>query len=43
MADKLNVKDFFCELNVVDNFWTARVTSHIPLKDVPKYIKKEKI
>jgi len=43
MADKLNVKDFFCELNVVDNFWTARVTSHIPLKDVPKYIKKENI
>jgi len=43
MADKLNVKDFFCELNVVDNFWTARVTSHIPLKDVPQYIKKENI
>ena len=43
MADKLDVKDFFCELNVVDNFWTARVTSHIPLKDVPKYIKKENI
>ena len=43
MADKLNVKDFFCEFNVVDNFWTARVTSHIPLKDVPKYIKKENI
>ena len=43
IADKLNIKDFFCELNVVDNFWTARVTSHIPLKDVPKYIKKENI
>ena len=43
MADKLEVKDFFCELNVVDNFWTARVTSHIPLKEVPKYIKKENI
>jgi len=43
MADKLNVNDFFCEFNVVDNFWTARVTSHIPLKDVPKYIKKENI
>ena len=43
MADKLNVKDFFCEFNVVDNFWTARVTSHIPIKDVPKYIKKENI
>ena len=30
MADKLEVKNFFCEFNVVDNFWTARVTSHIP-------------
>ena len=43
MADKLGVKDYFCELNVVDNFWTARVTSHMPLKDVPNHIKKENI
>ena len=43
MADKLEVKDFFCEFNVVDNFWTARVTSHMPLKDVPNHIKKENI
>ena len=25
MADKLNVKSFFCEFNVVDNFWTAEL------------------
>ncbi len=43
MAERLNVKDFFCEFNVVDNFWTARVTSHIPLSEVPKHIKKENI
>ena len=43
MADKLEVKNFFCEFNVVDNFWTARVTSHIPLREVHKHIKKEKI
>ena len=43
MADKLEVKNFFCEFNVVDNFWTARVTSHIPLKEVPKHITKDKI
>jgi len=43
MADRLNVKNFFCEFNVVDNFWTARVTSHIPIKEVPKHIKKDKI
>ncbi len=43
MAEKLDVKSFFCEFNVVDNFWTARVTSHIPISEVPKNIKKEKI
>ena len=43
MADKLEVKNYFCEFNVVDNFWTARVTSHIPLKEVPNLIKKENI
>jgi len=43
MADKLEVKDYCCEFNVIDNFWTARVTSHIPLKDVPNHIKKENI
>ena len=43
MADKLEVKDFFCEFNVIDNFWTARVTSHMPLKDVPNHIKKKNI
>tara|TARA_B100001250_G_scaffold296515_1_gene258065 strand:+ start:21 stop:1016 length:996 start_codon:yes stop_codon:yes gene_type:complete len=43
MAEKLDVKDFFCEFNVIDNFWTARVTSHIPIKEVHNHIKKEKI
>jgi len=43
MAEKLSVKSFFCEFNVIDNFWTARVTSHLPIKEVPSHIKKEKI
>jgi 4-hydroxythreonine-4-phosphate dehydrogenase len=43
MAEKLDVKGFFCEFNVIDNFWTARVTSHIPISEVPSHIKKEKI
>ena len=43
MAEKLDVKNFFCEFNVVDNFWTARVTSHIPIREVPDHVKKEKI
>ena len=43
MAEKLNVKSYFCEFNVVDNFWTARVTSHMPIIEVPSHIKKENI
>ncbi len=43
MAERLNIKNFFCEFNVVDNFWTARVTSHIPIIEVPSHIKKENI
>ena len=43
MAEKLKVKDFFCEFNVIDNFWTARVTSHMPISEVPSHIKKENI
>tara|TARA_Y100000816_G_scaffold232615_1_gene177977 strand:+ start:235 stop:1227 length:993 start_codon:yes stop_codon:yes gene_type:complete len=43
MAEKLDVKNYFCEFNVVDNFWTARVTSHIPIREVADQIKKEKI
>ena len=43
MAEKLEVKNFFCEFNVIDNFWTARVTSHIPIKEVSHHVKKENI
>ena len=43
MAEKLEVKNLFCEFNVIDNFWTARVSSHIPIKEVPEHVKKEKI
>ncbi|MDC3082009.1 4-hydroxythreonine-4-phosphate dehydrogenase PdxA [Candidatus Pelagibacter sp.] len=43
MAEKLEVKNFFCEFNVIDNFWTARVSSHIPIKEVPEHVKKDKI
>ena len=43
MAEKLDVKNFFCEFNVVDNFWTARVTSHIPIREVPDHVKRENI
>ena len=41
--NKLEIEDFCCEFNVVDNFWTARVTSHIPIKEVAENITKENI
>jgi len=31
------------EINVVQNLWTSRVTSHIPLKDVSAYLSVEKV
>ena len=43
MAEKLDVKSFCCEFNVIDDFWTARVTSHIPIKEVAQHITKENI
>lgn len=30
-------------LNVMNNLWTFRVTTHIPFRDVPKYITKENV
>ena len=43
MAEKLEVNSFCCEFNVIDNFWTARVTSHIPIKEVASQIVKKNI
>ncbi|EMD1227484.1 4-hydroxythreonine-4-phosphate dehydrogenase PdxA [Salmonella enterica] len=33
-ANKLNWGHFCCEVNVVDNIWAGRATSHIPFKDI---------
>lgn len=33
-AELTGFKDFVCELNVVDDIWAGRVTSHIPFKDI---------
>ncbi|MNK13340.1 4-hydroxythreonine-4-phosphate dehydrogenase 2 [compost metagenome] len=32
-AQYLGVTDYFCEFNTLGDLWTARVSSHIPLKD----------
>jgi 4-hydroxythreonine-4-phosphate dehydrogenase len=42
-AQYLGVKGFYCEFNTLDGLWTSRISSHVPLKDVPKYLTKERI
>ena len=38
---KLKMKDFCCEFNVIDNFWTARVTHIFQLKKFQKILQKK--
>ena len=42
-AQYLGVKDYFCEFNTLGGLWTARISSHVPLKDVAQYIDKQRI
>jgi 4-hydroxythreonine-4-phosphate dehydrogenase len=42
-ADYLGFRGQVGEFNVLDKFWNARVTSHIPLKDVASQLSREKI
>jgi len=43
MADRLRWKGHFSEINVLDNLWTSRVTSHIGLGQVSALITKEAV
>jgi 4-hydroxythreonine-4-phosphate dehydrogenase len=42
-ADYLGFRGQVGEFNVLDKFWNARVTSHIPLKDVASQLSRERI
>jgi 4-hydroxythreonine-4-phosphate dehydrogenase len=42
-AEHLGVTGYFCEFNTLDGLWTSRISSHVPLEDVPKYITRERI
>jgi 4-hydroxythreonine-4-phosphate dehydrogenase len=42
-ASVLNYEGIFSEINVMDNLWVTRVTSHVPLKDVACLVTKEKV
>jgi 4-hydroxythreonine-4-phosphate dehydrogenase len=42
-AEYLGVRGYFCEFNTLDGLWTSRISSHVPLSEVPKYIEKQRI
>ena len=42
-AEALGVTGYFCEFNTLGELWTARISSHIPLKDAPGYLSIERI
>jgi len=42
-AHQIGYEGYFCELNVLKELWTARVTSHIALKDVSAMITPKRV
>ncbi len=42
-ADYFGVKEYFCEFNTLGTLWTSRISSHIPLAEIPKYVTKDRI
>lgn len=42
-AQHLGVKGYFCEFNTLNGLWTSRISSHVPLKDVPQYLDQQRI
>jgi len=42
-AEYLGVTSYFCEFNTLGSLWTARVSSHVPLKDAAKYLSRDRI
>jgi 4-hydroxythreonine-4-phosphate dehydrogenase len=42
-AGYFGVTDYFCEFNTLGTLWTSRISSHIPLADIPKYVTGNRI
>ncbi len=42
-AEHLGVTSYFCEFNTLNGLWTSRISSHVPLKDVPQYLDQQRI
>ncbi|RZL47159.1 MAG: 4-hydroxythreonine-4-phosphate dehydrogenase PdxA, partial [Variovorax sp.] len=42
-AAHLGVTGYFCEFNTLGDLWTSRISSHVPTRDVAKFITVERI
>jgi 4-hydroxythreonine-4-phosphate dehydrogenase len=42
-VNRIGYNGYFCELNVLKELWTARVTSHVALKEVSSLITEERV
>ncbi len=42
-AERLGVTGYFCEFNTLDGLWTSRISSHVPLAEVPRYVNRERV
>ncbi|MCG8508402.1 MAG: 4-hydroxythreonine-4-phosphate dehydrogenase PdxA, partial [Rhodospirillales bacterium] len=42
-AEELGFKGPYCEHNVLGGLWTTRVSSHVPLTEVPRWITRDRI
>lgn len=42
-AERIGYDGYACEINVLEEVWTARVTSHIPLRDVAGMITPDRV
>jgi len=42
-AEYLHVDHYFCEFNTLGDLWTARISSHIPLKDAASHVSAPRI
>lgn len=42
-ARHLGVTGYFCEFNTLGDLWTARISSHVPLKNVASFLSIERI
>mgnify|MGYP001123188490 CR=1 FL=1 len=42
-ADRLGVTNYFCEFNTLGTLWTSRISSHVPLAEVTRYITQDRI